>query len=145
MHRFAWLAALALLGSCGGLTINLPGPKRPQPAPPAPMDEPAPIEDPIPVGPYAHLPQRTSFSPMSDVELKKGCYVGDFVLGRAQLDVTGAGLGETVIDGNLVLQTQCEVSNLTVTGDVIFQGHQAVLDNIDFFGRIIDKGTQNRY
>ena len=103
------------------------------------------MEEPAPAGPYSHLPQRTSFSPKSDVELKQGCYVGDFVLGRVQLEVTGAGIDETVIDGNLVLQTQCVVSNLTVTGDVIFEGHQGKLENVDFYGRIIDKGTQNRY
>src|SRR5687767_466217 len=30
-----------------------------------------------PAKPYAHLPQRTSFSPKTSVELKEGCYDGD--------------------------------------------------------------------
>ena len=65
------------------------------------------------------------------------------------MTTTGAGaqtgVDQTVIQGNLVLQTQCVVSNLTVQGDVIFEGHQAQLDNVEFFGRIVDRGSQNRY
>jgi hypothetical protein len=100
---------------------------------------------PVRAGKYAHLPQRQSFCPKTSVDLKEGCYEGDFVLGSSQIKVCGAGVGKTVIHGNLVLQTQCTVSNLTVTGDVIFEGHQAELKDADFFGRIIDNGMQNRY
>ena len=82
---------------------------------------------------------------MSSVELKPGCYVGDFVLGRSQIRVQGAGQDQTIIDGNLVLQTQCEVSHLTVTGHVIFKGHQAKLIDVDFYGQVQDHGMQNRY
>ncbi len=46
---------------------------------------------------------------MSSVELKEGCYVGDFALGRSQIKVSGAGVAKTVIHGDLVLQTQCVV------------------------------------
>ncbi|MCI0630938.1 MAG: hypothetical protein L0Y44_09840 [Phycisphaerales bacterium] len=113
-----------------------------QPPPPA---ECPPEFVPPPPKPYAHLPQRTSFSPKASVELKEGCYEGDFVLGSSQIRISGAGVGKTVIHGNLVVQTQCVVSKLTVTGDVIFEGHQAELVDSDFFGEIIDKGTQNRY
>jgi hypothetical protein len=115
-----------------------------------PYDQFPPYDDTItvvqqPASPYGHLPQRTSFSPKSSVELKEGCYVGDFTLGSSQIRVTGAGMGKTVIHGNLVLKTQCKVSKLTVTGDVIFEGHQAELVDADFFGRVIDNGMQNRY
>jgi hypothetical protein len=103
-----------------------------------------PVES-VAAGPYAHLPQRASFSPKSSVELKEGCYAGDFVLGSSQIKVSGAGVDKTVIHGNLVLQTQCVVSNLTVTGDVIFEGHQAQLVNVDFYGRVVDEGMQNKY
>jgi hypothetical protein len=116
-----------------------------QAPPPAPHGEThAPAPAPAP-GPYAHLPQRTSFTTKSDTELKPGCYAGDFVLGRVQLRVKGAGCEQTVIDGNLVLDTQCEVCNLTVLGDVVFKGNQASLKNVDFRGRVIDHGVQNRY
>jgi hypothetical protein len=52
---------------------------------------------------------------MSDVAMKEG----------AQIEVSGAGIDRTVIHGNLVVQSRCVVSNLTVTGDVIFEGNQA--------------------
>jgi hypothetical protein len=91
------------------------------------------------------MQQRKSFSPKSNVQLKEACYVGDFVLGRVQLKVGGAGIDKTVIHGNLVLKTQCVVSNLTVTGDVIFEGNQGKLVDVDFHGQIIDRGVQNRY
>ena len=135
MYRVAFLLFALVLVGCGSLTINVPDLN--PPAEPPTADEPA--------GPYDHLQRRTSFSPKSNVQLKEGCYVGDFVLGRSQLKVAGVGVEKTVIDGNLVLQTQCRVSNLTVTGDVIFEGHQAQLENVDFLGRIVDKGLQNRY
>ncbi len=145
------------------------------PRPPAPNQPPAPDQTPVPTdhhpspnhtdhpgnhpkqakkprkgppvrgGKYAHLPQRQSFCPKTSVELKVGCYQGDFVLGASQITVCGAGVDKTVIHGNLVLQTQCVVSNLTVMGDVIFEGHQSELKDADFYGRIIDNGMQNRY
>jgi len=120
------------------LPVPVPGP-----APvPVPRHEPQPEK---PHNPYAHLPQRTSFTTKADTQLKEGCYVGDFVLGRSQIDVSGVGVGKTVIQGNLILKTQCTVSNVTVTGNVIFEGHQAKLIDSDFFGEIIDKGSQNKY
>jgi hypothetical protein len=133
-------ALMAPLCACSGLTVDVgsgpdsfprPGESRPR--------------DPGPGGRYSRLPRRASFSPRTSVELREGCYVGDFVLGRSQIRVQGAGVDKTVIHGNLVLQTQCTVSNLTVLGDVIFEGDQAELEHAEFFGRIIDKGVQNRY
>ena len=139
MNRLVCLVALVLLCGCKGITIQVPDPGYAGPEPTA-----TPTHQPPP-GPYAHMQQRQSFSPKTSVQLKESCYVGNFVLGRSQIKVTGAGVGKTVIDGNLVLQTQCVVSNLTVTGDVIFEGHQAKLENVDFFGQVIDKGVQNKY
>ncbi len=150
MKRLRCLVLPALLvpalWGCNGVTLDvgsrLPGP--------APLPEPGGRPDRTrPTRPgsdrFGHLPQRQSFCAKSDVQLKEGCYAGDFVLGSAQIEVTGAGVDKTVIHGNLVLQTQCTVSNLTVTGDVIFEGNQAELIDADFFGRVIDKGVQNRY
>lgn len=136
-----------LLGGCNGFTIDVGSDEEPRPGPgrlPEPDGRPDRPRRPV-SGPYAHLPQRRSFSPKANVELKEGCYAGDFVLGRSQISVKGAGIGKTVIHGNLVLQTQCEVSCLTVLGDVIFEGNQGELVDADFFGRIIDKGVQNTY
>lgn len=152
MSRFRGLLALVplvLLCGCRGFTFGVEaGFPDYEPLPPPPPHEPAPggyPPPPTPANPYSHLPQRMSFSPKSSVQLKEGCYEGDFVLGRSQIEVTGAGIDKTVIHGNLVLQTQCEVSNLTVSGDVIFEGHQAKFVDADFYGRIIDKGSQNTY
>lgn len=147
VHAFT-IALLALGASCHLLRLDHDHDDRSQQPPPsAPHGETrAPAPAPAPArGPYAHLPQRTSFTTKSDTELKPGCYAGDFVLGRVQLRVKGAGCEQTVIDGNLVLDTQCEVSNMTVLGDVIFNGNQGSLQNVDFRGRVIDHGVQNRY
>ena len=143
--------ALLLLGASCEVLIHPPHPRVVITAP-APSGEPRPPRVPHPpqppqppAGPYSHLPQRQSYSPKSDVELKAGCYEGDFVLGRSQLRITGAGADQTIIHGNLVVQTQCEVSNLTVTGNIVFKGNQAKLIDVDFFGQIQDHGLQNRY
>lgn len=161
MNRLCCLLVPAVL-AIAGCTFDvgprpLPDPdERPAPPPsgppaPRPASKPPPKKGPplktghrVP-GKYGHLPQRMSFSPKASVQLKEGCYSGDFVLGSSQIRVTGAGVGKTVIHGNLVIQTQCVVSNVTVLGDVIFEGHQAELVDSDFFGRIIDNGMQNRY
>lgn len=144
MNRRPVLALLPLVLFCGckGFSLGVIVPLPPR-APRSPEPE-VIVVSPVPEA-YRHLPQRTSFRAMSSTELETGCYVGDFVLGNSQLRITGAGLEETVIHGNLVLQTQCKVSHLTVTGDVIFEGHQAELDDVDFYGRIVDQGSQNRY
>jgi hypothetical protein len=139
VHAFT-IALLSLGASCHLFHDHHERHDAPPPAPGPETQAPAPAP-----GPYAHLPQRSSFTTKSDTELKAGCYVGDFVLGRVQLRVKGAGVGKTVIDGNLVLDTQCVVSNLTVTGDVIFKGNQGSLENVDFLGRVHDHGAQNRY
>jgi hypothetical protein len=138
MNRLAFLIALVLLFcGCKSLFIDVSEPT-------SPGEEPATVRE-APPGPYSHLQQRKSFSPKSDVQLKEACYVGDFVLGRVQLEVSGVGIDKTVIHGNLVVKTQCRVSNLTVTGNVIFEGNQARLKDVDFHGEIIDKGVQNQY
>lgn len=138
MNRLACLIGLVLLFcGCKSLFIDVSGPT-------SPGEEPTTVRE-APPGPYSHLQQRKSFSPKSDVQLKEACYVGDFVLGRAQLEVSGVGIDKTVIDGNLVVKTQCRVSNLTVTGNVVFEGNQAKLNDVDFHGEIIDKGVQNKY
>lgn len=143
MNRLCLLApALLLLCGCNGVTLDVGTGPVPLPGPGRHPERRGPVAGPRP---YGHLPQRQSFSPKTDVDLKAGCYAGDFVLGSSQIRVCGAGVGKTVIHGNLVLQTQCVVSNLTVTGDVIFEGHQAELVDSDFFGRVIDHGSQNRY
>ena len=67
------------------------------------------------------------------------------VLDRCPEDVEFFNLriDKTVIDGNLVVKTQCKVSNLTVTGDVIFEGNQGKLIDVDFHGQIIDRGESS--
>jgi len=147
---------LVLLTGCKGVTVV--GSGYPEPLPP-PAGETGRYPDAQPSqqpghypdrrshrhDPYAHMVKRQSYTTMASTELKEGCYVGNFKLGRVQLRVNGQGLDKTVINGDLVLQTQCKVSDLTVTGNVIFEGHQAELSNVDFYGQVIDKGSQNRY
>jgi hypothetical protein len=137
-HAFRLFAVTTLALFAGCELLHPPQGSTTEPAP-APGGETAPAH------PYAHMPQRQSFKTMANVELKAGCYNGDFVCGRSQLRVKGAGVDQTVIHGNLVLQTQCEVSGVTVTGDVIFEGHQAKLLDSDFYGQVVDHGMQNRY
>lgn len=159
--RFTCLLGLLLLGACRGFTVHVPVEPHPRPHPrrlPPPPDpdceDPQPIPRRVPRhkhprkrphDPYSHLPRRRSYCARSHVTLKDGCYYGDFELGRVQLRVKGCGVGQTVIHGNLIVRTQCVVSNLTVTGNVIFLGNQARLKNVDFYGKVIDKGVQNRY
>ena len=143
--RLLTLTTLAAFAGCELLDQARTGSHQPTPAPSgetAPPPAPAPAPAP---NPYAHLPQRQSYTTMANVELKAGCYQGDFTCGRAQLRVKGAGVGQTVIHGNLILQTQCEVAGVTVTGNVIFEGNQARLVDSDFFGQVVDRGVQNRY
>lgn len=73
-----------------------------------------------------------------------GCYVGNLVLDQKRSKVTGAGVGQTVIDGNLIVGGQCKVSGLTVTGDVIFTGNNARVD-VECLGQVLDYGLQNRH
>ena len=136
--RLLTVATLTLFAGCELLQPPQAGGNT-EPAP-APSGETAPEPH-----PYAHLPQRQSFKTMASVELKAGCYNGDFACGRSQLQVTGAGVDQTIIHGNLILQTQCVVTGVTVTGDVIFEGHQAKLIDSDFYGQVVDHGMQNRY
>lgn len=143
MQRRLSVLAIAMLSLCTSCELLLRESHPPAPQqPPTPGGETSPTPPP---GPYAHMTQRSSFTTKASVTLKPGCYNGDFVLGQAQLEVRGAGVGQTVIQGNLVVMTQCTVSNLTVTGDVIFKGNQGKLVDVDFLGRIDDRGVQNRY
>lgn len=77
-------------------------------------------------------------------EVGAGRYVGNLVLDTKRATITGAGAGQTVIDGNLIVGGQCKVSGLTVTGDVIFTGNNARVD-VTFFGQVLDYGMHNRH
>ena len=79
-------AATGFLVACEGLTVDVgvglpphfPPPQEPHGGPPA-------------HDPYPDLPRRASYCAMNDVDLFEGVYVGDFVLGRSQIEVRGAG------------------------------------------------------
>ena len=54
------------------------------------------------------------------------------------------GVGRAVGGGNLIVGSQCSVTGLTVTGDVIFSGNNAFV-SVQCFGQVLDYGMQNRY
>jgi len=73
-----------------------------------------------------------------------GRYVGNLELKERHAIVQGAGFGETVIEGNLIVGSQCRVTGLTVTGDVLFSGNNAFSD-VECLGQVIDYGVQNQH
>ena len=73
-----------------------------------------------------------------------GRFVGNLVLDQKRTSLIGSGVGQTVIDGNLIIGSQCSVTGLTVTGDVIFSGNNAFV-SVQCFGQVLDYGMQNRY
>jgi len=78
------------------------------------------------------------------VKLAAGRYVGNLVLENNRSSVQGSGDADTVIDGNLIVGSQCTVTGLTVTGDVIFTGNNARV-KVDCRGQVLDYGMQNRH
>lgn len=154
LKRIVLVSTIALVG-CGGprvrgpsfrgpsLNVNVPeGRSRVADDEPAPAAEPAPR--PIPAA-YAHLPERRSFSAKDSVKLQPGFYRGDFTVGHG-ITVEGSGKDQTVIEGRLIFaKGQAEAKNLTILGDVVFNGSQNDLESSDFRGAIQDNGQQNSY
>tara|TARA_R110002072_G_scaffold241027_1_gene399535 strand:+ start:86992 stop:87507 length:516 start_codon:yes stop_codon:yes gene_type:complete len=114
-------------------------------AAPAPAGETAPATPAVP-SQFAHL---ETFDVSSVVvgratKVGEGRFVGNLELDQTRLKVTGAGAGMTIIDGNLIVGSQCSVVGLTVTGDVIFRGNNSSA-YVDCLGQVLDYGMQNRH
>jgi len=79
-----------------------------------------------------------------DNQVGAGRFVGSLVLEQKRATVKGAGFGQTVIDGDLIVGSQCKVTGVTVTGDVIFTGNNARVF-VECLGQVLDYGTHNRH
>jgi hypothetical protein len=110
--------------------------------------------NPVPVGETAgnavsqfvhlHTFDTAAIAVHGDNEIGAGRFVGNLVLEQKRASVKGAGFGQTVIDGNLIVGGQCNVTGVTVTGDVIFTGNNARVQ-VECFGQVLDYGMQNRH
>jgi len=108
-----------------------------QQAPPPPQPPPHP---------YAGLVQRASFAAKNSVKLPPGLYQGTFTVVGMSVTVEGSGRDQTVIDGDLVIQSPFnKVKGLTVLGKVVIQGSQNALSDVDYRGGIEDRGSMNTY
>lgn len=140
-------ALLAMTASCGtvsestdgstGMTME-PAPMSASEAAPAPGGEMAPAAE------AAAGAMLTENAVREDGTMPPGRFEGDLVLEVKKQRVIGAGAGETIIDGDLILTSQCDVSGMTVTGDVIFTGHNAQAF-VEYLGQVLDYGVQNRF
>ena len=114
---------------------------------PAPAGEVAVPADAVPAdavpAEFAHL-QTFDAEQFAYGELAKGRYVGNLVIEQQGASLRGSGVGETVIDGNLIVGTMCTVTGLTVTGDVIFTGNSARV-TVNCRGQVLDYGMQNQH
>lgn len=133
---------------------TMPAPER---AAPAPNGETAPVLTEGTAGmqtegstetaapsPFAHLEAKAMPELAgTDATLPAGRFVGDVVLDQKGAKLTGAGPGETVIEGNLIVGSRCAVTGLTVTGDVIFRGNNSRAF-VDCRGQFLDYGMRNR-
>lgn len=112
---------------------------------PAPSGEVALTTSSVP-SQFAHLP--TFDAPPvvigGKATVRGGRFVGDLVLDENRSKVTGAGPGLTIIDGNLIVASQCSVVGLTVTGDVIFRGNNSRVF-VGCLGQVLDYGMQNQH
>ncbi|MFK7740025.1 MAG: hypothetical protein AB8H80_06840 [Planctomycetota bacterium] len=79
-----------------------------------------------------------------ETQMNAGTFPGDLVLDKKRMSVRGAGAGKTIIDGNLILTSQCQVTDVTVTGDIIFRGNSAEV-RAECLGQVLDYGMFNRY
>ena len=151
-HLILTSALLAMTAGCStvsestdgsnGMTME-PAPVSSMEAAPAPGGEMAPVDgegegDAVPAA------ERTENAVREDGTIPSGRFFGDLVLEVKKQKVMGAGAGETIIDGDLILTSQCDVSGMTVTGDVIFTGHNAQAF-VEYLGQVLDYGVQNRF
>jgi len=136
------MVAVALCGFCAGCGV-FGGDATPA----APAVEFAPA----PLGETAAAVDEPSDEPVepitlsSDTAFEAGRVAGDVVLAGPRLVVTGAGAVATVIDGNLTVASQCQVRDLTVTGDLIFAGNNARAIGVRCLGQVLDYGVCNRH
>jgi hypothetical protein len=95
---------------------------------------------------FAHLPTFDAPPVLvgGNATVLGGRFVGDLVLDQNRSKVTGAGPGLTIIDGNLIVASQCSVVGLTVTGDVIFRGNNSRVF-VDCLGQVLDYGMRNQH
>jgi hypothetical protein len=112
-----------------------------QQAPPPPQ-----VPPPQPPNPYAGLVQRASFAAKTSVKLMPGLYKGTFTVAGMDVTVEGSGRDQTIIDGDLVIQSAFnKVRGLTVLGKVVILGNQNQVSDVDYRGGIQDKGLMNKY
>lgn len=71
-------------------------------------------------------------------------YNGDLVIRGNNNEIIGAGVGQTVIAGNVLITGNANlVRDLTILGTVTFRGNENTLQNVDYQGAIEDPGNGN--
>ena len=80
------------------------------------------------------------------VSLDAGTYRGDVVISSNRVTVRGAGIGRTVIDGNVIVNGNGAVfADLTITGNVALSANNADFQKARIHGQVQDSGNGNRW
>lgn len=118
---------------------------------PEPLAEPGP-ERRAPLGEardrYGSLPDRgeTAVAGRGVLDLERGYYRGDLHLTGSGIEKRGAGVGESVIDGNVLIDGDGWVlSAMTIRGDVVIRGDDNDVSGCKVQGKVrIERGQRNQ-
>ena len=145
-RRFALSPALRV--SCLALCVSLFGGCADAPAGPAPAPAPAPTVERPAI--YDHLPDMGDVGEYMEaqgrrIKIDRGYFVGTWNVKGKGYEKRGAGRGETVIDGDLVLNGSGWIlSKLTITGNLLVKGNDNDVEDIEVLGRVSVRGVGNR-
>jgi hypothetical protein len=146
------LVSLSLLGMLAagclvGFEASTGVASRPAPAsapPPPPPPPPAPAAAPS-AAPAAAPSPRISGNNTRHT-LPPGVYRGDMHVSGNHVVVEGAGPGQTVIEGRLLVSgNNNRVRGLSVTGETSVSGNQNKLEAIEYRGPVRATGNKNEY
>lgn len=80
------------------------------------------------------------------VTLDAGTYAGGVTIRSNKATLQGAGVGRTVIDGNLVVSGNVvAVRGLTIRGNVRLDGNNADLTGAEITDRVVNNGNNNSW
>ncbi len=99
---------------------------------------------------YDHLPDMGDVGEYMEthgrrIQIDRGYFLGTWEVRGKGYEKRGAGRGETVIDGDLVLSGSGWIlSKFTVTGNVLVKGNDNNLEDIEALGRVSVRGVGNK-